>query len=243
MRRLDRWIKDRMPESGRQNDAIFFVFKSCLASLIYHRPWLNETIHSDNSIRLSPFWYEDIPYADHVTTCFPWTRTDDTPEFTGIPLDVLYLAKIEEQNKKIAELEQRLIDDNTRVIDTINTHIDEALDARAVGGEGFCMAKTMMEKIDKLIESSEKAYNERVANATTLLLNEVDDEDDLCAGGGFGEEEVVEITAEEEAVLQEQAIDAARKEKNRQILEQRKKNRILVGYHHGIITPVLPDFR
>ena len=87
-----------------------------------------------------------------MQTCFPWTRTDDTPSFTGIPVDVLYLAKIEEQSKKIAELERRLIDDNTRVINSVNKHVDEALDARAVGGESYGIARSMMEKLDELIE-------------------------------------------------------------------------------------------
>jgi len=164
MRELDQWIKDRMLDGGN-NESIFYMFKSCLASLIYHRPWLNRTIHDRNPIQISPFWYEDIPYAHLVTTQYPWTRTEDTPEFTGIPVDVLYLAKIEEQTKRIAELEQRLKDDNDRVIKAVNDHMDEALDSRAVGGESYGMARTMMEKIDKLIETSEKAFNDRVQNA------------------------------------------------------------------------------
>jgi len=40
----------------------------------------------------------------------------------------------------------------------------------------------------------------------------------------------------------EQALDAAAKERSRQHLEQRKKNKILVGVHNGVLNPLLPDF-
>ena len=236
MRELDRWIKQRMLGGGG-NESIFYMFKSCLASLIYHRSWLNQTIHNDNAIRISPFWYEDIPYAHQVTTCYPWTRTEDTPEFTGIPVDVLYLAKIEEQTKKIAELEQRLIDDNNRVIETVTKHVDDALDARAVGGESYGVAKTMMDKLDQLIEASEKAFNNRIETATVPLPLDED-----ATSFGLAEENV-EFTIEEEVELREQALEAAAKERNRQHLEQRKKNKILVGFHHGTLNPLLPGYK
>ena len=240
MRQLDRWIKDRMLNGG-ENESIFYLFKSCLASLIHHRPWLNRTLHDENPIRISPYWYEDIPYANQVTTRYPWTRTEDTPEFTGIPVDVLYLAKIEEQTKKIEELEQRLLRDNDRVIKTVNDHIDEALDARAVGGESYGMAKTMMQKLDQLIETSEKAFNDRVQNAATpFVVGANDDEEEVSFG--LVEEEV-EFTVVEENELREQALAAATKEKNRKHLEQRKKNKITVGFHHGVLNPLLPGYR
>ena len=240
MRQLDRWIKDRMLNGGN-NESIFYLFKTCLALLIHHRHWLNRTLHDENPIRISPFWYEDIPYANLVTTRYPWTRTEDTPEFTGIPVDVLYLAKIEEQSKKIEELEQRLINDNTCVINAVNEHIDEALDARAVGGENYGMAKTMMEKLDQLIGASEKAFNDRVQNAATpFAVGAEDDEEVLCFGLA---EEDVEFTVVEENELREQALVAATKEKNRKHLERRKKNQILVGYHKGVLTPFLPGYK
>ena len=240
MRELDRWIKQRMLGGGG-NESIFYMFKTCLASLIYHRSWLNRTIHDENAIRISPFWYEDIPYAHQVTTCYPWTRTEDTPEFTGIPVDVLYLAKIEEQTKKIAELEQRLIEDNNRVINTVTKHVDDALDARAVGGESYGMAKTMMAKLDLLIESSEKAFNNRIETAAVPFATGAAEDEDATSIGLA--EENIEFTVEEEVELRVQAIEAAAKERNRQHLEQRKKNRILVGFHHGTLNPLLPGYK
>ena len=156
-------------------------------------------------------------------------------------VDVLYLAKIEEQSKKIAELERRLIDDNTRVINSVNKHVDEALDARAVRGESYGIARSMMEKLDELIESTEKAFNSRVDNAAVPFAEGTEEEEDDVTFG-IAEEEI-DFTVEEEVVLQEQALDAAAKERTRQHIEQRKKNQILVGYHKGVLTPLLPSYK
>eukprot|EP00956_Cyclotella_meneghiniana_P044667 scaffold329607_cov76-Cyclotella_meneghiniana.AAC.1 len=182
LRQLDRWIKDRMPAVASANDAVFYLFKMCLASLIHHREWLNETLHSESPVRMTSFWYEDIPLADHVTTKFPWTRTNDTPEFTGIPIDVLYMAKVEEQNAIIARLEERLqsaeerlLQDNNRVVAEVTEHMDKALDERAVGGESFSMGRDIIKKLDTLINISKQDYVHRVDNATN---NGDDDEDD-----------------------------------------------------------------
>lgn len=230
-----------MPEAAAVNDAVFYLFKMCLASLIHHRQWLNESLHSESPIRLTSFWYEDIPLADHVTTKFPLTRTNDTPEFTGIPIDVLYMAKIEEQNAIIARLEERLIQDNNRVVGEITGHIDKALDDRDVGGEGFLMGRDIIEKLDTLITRSTADYAHRVDNATNN--NNDDDDHDFDGGGGAIEEETVEFTIEEDTVLHEQARDAAVKERTKTLIENRKKNGLMVGFHNGILTPLLPTYR
>lgn len=244
MRSLDNWIKSRLPAAAASNDSVFCMFKACLASLIHHRNWLNETLHSNNPIRVSAFWNEPIPFACCVRTCFPWTRTDDTPEFTGIPIDVLYMAKIEEQNAIIARLESRVVEDNDRVINTVTQHIDKALDNRGVGGEGFVfvMGRAIMDKIDALIEQSARAFAERRDNATNIAAVGVDDTE-MADSNGIVEEEDIEFTFEEAELLQEQAIDAAVKEKTKQQLEQRKKNPMLCGVHNGMLNPLLPGWR
>ena len=40
-------------------------------------------------------WCKTVPYAEYVTTRYSWNKMRDTPGFTGMPLDVLYLEKIE----------------------------------------------------------------------------------------------------------------------------------------------------
>ena len=40
------------------------------------------------------FLTETIPIANFVTTNYPWNKTCATPEMTGIPADVLLMAKM-----------------------------------------------------------------------------------------------------------------------------------------------------
>ena len=49
-------------------------------------------------------WSEDVPFVDHVRTAYPWTATKDTQEITGLPINTLYLSKIETLHTKIKKL-------------------------------------------------------------------------------------------------------------------------------------------
>lgn len=243
MREQDEWIKERMSAAAAVNDSVFCLFKSCLASFLYHGDWLSSTIHRDSPLRCSVFWAEKhlFPHANYVTTRFPWTRTADTPQFTGIPVDVLYMAKIEELNKTIADLEGRLLRDNDRVIDTITAHVNTALDDRAVGGESYGVARSIDQKLDSLIEQMQREFSERVRDAARRY-GEEDEPSEHCNAAEL-EEEVIEFTVEEVQVLEEQARDTAAKERSKELLERRKQNGLCVGVHKGILTPLLPDWK
>ena len=112
---LDEWIKARMPSGGKTNEHILSVFKMCIASLIFHREWLDENIHTGNPLRCSPFWSEVIPFSDHVMTRFPWNRTVDTPEITGLPIDVLYMVKVESLKLEFQIFKDAVLRDNERL--------------------------------------------------------------------------------------------------------------------------------
>jgi hypothetical protein len=111
---LDTWIKSQMSGDG-MNDNVFSIFKMCLASFVHHRKWLDDQIHSDNALRCSIFWNDSIPYSDGVGTHFPWTKTVDTPEIAGLPLDVLYMAKVETLTMKFEKLIEAVLNDNNRI--------------------------------------------------------------------------------------------------------------------------------
>ena len=70
-----------------------------------------------------------------------------------------------------------------------------------------------------------------------------DDDDNYDGGGGAIEEETIEFTIEEETVLQEQPRDAAEKERTKTLIENRKKNGLMMGFHNGILTPLLPTYK
>ena len=63
---LEEWIKERMPTGESLDESIFALFKFCLASFVYHMNsgWLENNAHSQNAIRCSYLWSENIPISD-----------------------------------------------------------------------------------------------------------------------------------------------------------------------------------
>ena len=56
-----------------------------------------------------------IPFSDHVMTCFPWNRTVDMPEITGLPIDVLYMVKVESLKLEFQIFKVAVLRDNERL--------------------------------------------------------------------------------------------------------------------------------
>jgi hypothetical protein len=148
--RLDSWIWARMPAGGAVNEGVFWLFKCCIASLVYHRQWLQQNLHSENPVFATPFLSEmdSMPFTDCITTRFLWNATDETPVLTGVPSDVLLMAKIEELELTIKRLESRQREESDRIIDTVTTRVNDSLDERSVGGDCYGLTKQVLEKID-----------------------------------------------------------------------------------------------
>ena len=77
--------------------------------------------------RTSIFLTEKIPLANFVTTKYPLDNTSATPEITGIPADVILMAKIEDMKVIISDLKSSLET-------SFKTTLASELDAREVGG-------------------------------------------------------------------------------------------------------------
>jgi hypothetical protein len=140
---VDGWIRRRMPGDGKDDD-VFSMFKMCIASFIYHRQWLDETLHPNSEVRTTIFWSETapdnehcIPFVDHVVTEHLWDRAVDTPVITGLPPDILYMAQVKHLLIKFEELRLSLYADNDRIKNEILMGVEDSLDNRAVGGEGY----------------------------------------------------------------------------------------------------------
>ena len=124
MRTHDEWIKRRLPEQARNNERVFCLFKSCLAPMIYHKHWVKLNLNEENPSYSSLFLSEDIPFAEDVKTAFPWTKIEDTPTFSGIPADVVYLAKNEEASPE-----------GKHGISELNNKRNNSLDSQGIEGE------------------------------------------------------------------------------------------------------------
>ena len=106
--RIDSWIKARILLITQSNEKVFGVFRMCVASLVYYDDFLKEHLNRNSMARTSIFLTEKIPLAKLVTTEYPWDKTSATPEMTGIPADVLLMAKMEDMKVIISDFKSSL---------------------------------------------------------------------------------------------------------------------------------------
>ena len=230
---VDDWIKARMPGGAALNESVFALFKACLSSLVFHRDWLNCSIHSENALRTSPFWSETIPHSEHVTTRYPWNKMNDTPEFTGLPVDVMYMAKVEKMQIELEAFKVALLQDNSRVVEEITNNVEMSLDRRSIGGERYGISVELNHKLDALLEKLSVPVTQ-----TGTEPMDVDGMDDAFFCGGLEEDDDIIITVDEEKAMQEMVRDATIKAKTQQQLQNRRSHGLLVGFHHGVLNPL-----
>ena len=94
--------------------------------------------------RTSIFLTETIPLAKFVTTKYPWNKTSATPEMTGIPADVLFMASMEDVKVIISYLKYLLET-------SFKTTFSSEIDAREVGGFAYPQSKDIRTKLDTLL--------------------------------------------------------------------------------------------
>ena len=94
--------------------------------------------------RTSIFPTEKIPLANFVTKRYPWNKTSATPEMTGIPYDVLLMAKMEDVKVIISDLISSLET-------SFKTTLASDLEARELGGSAYVQSKYIMTKLDNLL--------------------------------------------------------------------------------------------
>ena len=182
------------------------------------------------------FLVRDNPSSEHVITCYPWNRSEDTPDFTGLPVDVLYMAKVEKLQMEIIELKHSLLVDNVRIEKAIVDGIENSLDMQSVGGDGYGLSKRIDRKLDDLIAK----ISSPIA-APTLPHPDNKNEDNTDDGfwtGDVVEEEDICLTYEEDQSLAEQARQSTIRERTKYQLIEHKKRGVVVGFHHGHLNPL-----
>ena len=107
---VDKWISEQMPvaEVEAQSKSIFYLFKMSLASFTYHFDFLEAHLHTDCAIRYSDFFSELVPHGNCVRVAFPWDKSKDTPEITGIPPHTVLLSEIKELKEMVTVLQLQI---------------------------------------------------------------------------------------------------------------------------------------
>lgn len=179
---LHRWLRDRLPDQAKTNHKIFLVHKMCVASIAYHREYLNKHLHPDSVLRSSSLWNDDIPFDDKVVVKYPWNATEDTPEITGLPPDITLLAALESMQQQMTELKAELKA-------SFESTLIEQLNQRDVGGSGFARGNEIAEKLNAIL--NKVADLSRTAQVSTGVskLPAMDEMSELEESGGLECEE------------------------------------------------------
>jgi len=227
-RQINGWIKDRMPEEAKSNDKILSLFKMCVASIGYHRQFLEENLHSQSSIRSSIFMLETIPLLDHVTVKYPWNSTVDTPDFTGIPPDILILAKFESMTLQLEEMQRSL---NASFEATLKRELDN----RKIGGSDSAQLADIKAQLASLLQLAHS--NNANVNRNNGCEGSDGDDDGGDDGDGFElfhdeSGDIIDNISDVGDGASDQLVRAHTK-------KQLKRRRFTVGFHHNKFN-VLP---
>ena len=110
--------------------------------------------------------------ANMICTANPWTKTKDTPEILGMPIDVLYLCKIEELKIEVREITKALTYKGNRLESAFVTKLEEQLDLHLVGGEGYGLSAEINNKLAELLKWAVEPVPQVTARVD-MDLNEV----------------------------------------------------------------------
>ena len=99
------------------------VAEIAVATLCYHSEHLKKEMHEGCPLQTSVV-YRDIPQSvlDLVRVAYPWDKTEDTPQFTGIPPHILILAELEELKKVVLGLQNNIKDDMKELMEEQGFH-------------------------------------------------------------------------------------------------------------------------
>jgi len=86
-----------------------------------------------------------IPFSSCVVTKFPWNKTDDTPGFTGLPINV-----IRELKSQFQVMMDAIFANKNWVVKEVCNKMEQELDLWLVGGEGYGLSHAIDCKINLL---------------------------------------------------------------------------------------------
>ena len=119
----------------------YAVHALTMAVIAYHRDYLDDHVHPNNILRHSSVWNDDILFQDKVVIKYPWEATEDTPAITGLPPDIVLLAKVEAMKLEVTALKDQL---EASFRETLINQLDQ----REVGGSSFARGTEIVEKLD-----------------------------------------------------------------------------------------------
>ena len=239
-REIQKWICDRIYHDVDIN--ILHLVQQCFATICFHQDYLASHMSPTNPLRSSLF-FKDIPkkFKDVVRVAFPWDKpTADTPTFTGIPVNVTTMAKLEEVQLKLEGL--------TNNFDTL---LRAELDRRGMGDSDFCTNRIMdeMRAIQNELVSEIKSSRMNLSQTPGIdvdgdMLIDVINNDAFQCEDEWEEESVAannENHVDDETKVADERL-TRRKRKQQAAQDAVKKRLFKIGLVKGIMTTLPADF-
>ncbi|KAL3771060.1 hypothetical protein ACHAWU_006437 [Discostella pseudostelligera] len=160
------------------------VFYYCYASLTYHRDFLAGILHRSNKLQASPF-YNTIPnfVKDAAAVKFPWTKTEATPVFTGLPPHVVILATCEELKLELRRAKEEIV-----------SGVKEDLDNRQIGSQSYFDKEEIIEKMTAFHDEVLKRMDRVGHSGYAALRRESGADDDAIQVSGGANEDTSVVT-------------------------------------------------
>ncbi len=109
--KIDNMISNFMVRGDEVDPCIFCIFRFCFVSICFHADFLSKHIPIKNRPHASPFSTQiPVEIQQLATIKFPWNKTQDTPNFTGIPPHVALLSGIQGMHDDFRKLKADLVD-------------------------------------------------------------------------------------------------------------------------------------
>ena len=183
--------------------------------------------------RSNIFIIETIPHSEYITVRYPWNKTADTPEITGIPPDILILAEFE-------SVREGLISLRTSIADSVQSLLVAELDRRSLGVSEVDIANKFDLFADRMDLGWRSILREMKSSATEIDAVFNEDPSDFVVEEHEEEEEeeeeiVIPVEVTGDAVLKDQYV-------REQTSQQLKKRKLTVGFHHGCLNPLPSTF-
>ena len=224
---LESFLKERLPNYDRISKATLNLARILLllASVCYHHEYLKCTLAPLSSLRASNM-FRSLPDSllKHARIAFPWTKTKNTPHFTGIPPHVILMADNERILAELASMRAGMKEDVTALLK------DREPASNILNNE-------IILRLDKILEQSS-----RTRESTVLAVGTGRTE---VGGTNFGDvvDEEMELSDEERTMGTHEESYA---EKSLHVLRRREKEKTIirlrvlkVGYYKNKLQ-VLP---
>ena len=238
------------PEGSDVQKKTWKLAKACFAAICYHYETLEADLHNKCPLRTAAV-FRDIPdeIRSLATTKFPWTKTADTPRFTGIPPHVQQLVKLEELERSLASAKDDIVNGVKAEMDKrgfSSTGFNTSEITEAISGMTEKIVKELLEQTDickkaAVAAAGEATEQNQVERAGLVMHNE---DEEWCSAQLRVEDVDINEDGEEEeaetATVAAERRELARKRRRKNETDQLNSRKLTVGVHHGRMN-VLPQ--